>query len=116
MSEDIPGWLVASEGALTVALDVNISEELKQEGIARELVNRLQNLRKDSGLEVQDKIRVFIQDGNAEVAAAVQSFGKYISEEVQALELNLVPAIAGAEATVLDMDGFNLPVRIEVAR
>ncbi|WP_207433710.1 isoleucine--tRNA ligase [Sabulibacter ruber] len=116
MSEDIPGWLVASEGALTVALDITITEDLRLEGMARELVNRLQNLRKDSGLEVQDKIRVFLQDGNEEVAAAVQAFGGYISEEVQAVELSLVPSLPDAEATVLDMEGFNLPVRIEVAR
>nr|WP_241749241.1 isoleucine--tRNA ligase [Rufibacter sediminis] len=116
MSEDIPGWLVASEGALTVALDITITEELRLEGMARELVNRLQNLRKDSGLDVQDKIRVFLQDGNEEVASAVQAFGGYISEEVQAVELTLVPSLADAEATVLDMEGFSLPVRLEVAR
>ncbi|MFB9863002.1 isoleucine--tRNA ligase [Rufibacter immobilis] len=116
MSEDIPGWLVASEGALTVALDTTITEELRLEGMARELVNRLQNLRKDSGLDVQDKIRVFLQDGNEEVAAAVQAFGGYIAEEVQAVELTLVPNLADAEATVLDMEGFSLPVRLEVAR
>ena len=56
MSEDIPGWLVASEGKLTVALDINVTEELKQEGIAREFINRIQNLRKDSGFDVTDKI------------------------------------------------------------
>ncbi|AKQ47805.1 isoleucine--tRNA ligase [Rufibacter radiotolerans] len=116
MSEDIPGWLVASEGALTVALDINITEELRLEGMARELVNRLQNLRKDSGLEVQDKIRVQIQEGNAEVAAAVQAFGGYISEEVQAVELALVPSLPVDKATVLEMEGFSLPVNLEVAR
>ncbi|ALI98999.1 isoleucine--tRNA ligase [Rufibacter tibetensis] len=116
MSEDIPGWLVASEGALTVALDITITDELRLEGIARELVNRLQNLRKDSGLDVQDKIRVFLQDGNEEVAAAVQAFGGYISEEVQAVELTLVPSLTETEAAVLDMEGFSLPVRLEVAR
>nr|WP_225986649.1 isoleucine--tRNA ligase [Rufibacter sp. LB8] len=114
LSEDIPGWLVASEGALTVALDITISEELKLEGMARELVNRLQNLRKDSGLDVQDKIRVQLQGGNEEVASAVQAFGGYISEEVQAVELTVVPELA--ESTILEMEGFNLPVRIEVAR
>ncbi|WP_181304812.1 isoleucine--tRNA ligase [Rufibacter sp. XAAS-G3-1] len=116
MSEDIPGWLVASEGALTVALDITITEELRLEGMARELVNRLQNLRKDSGLDVQDKIRVFLQGGNEEVAAAVQAFGGYISEEVQAVELTLVPTLTEADAAVLDMEGFSLPVRLEVAR
>ena len=61
-SEDIPGWLVANEGKLTVALDVNITQELKDEGIAREFVNRIQNIRKDSGFEVTDKIAVEIQN------------------------------------------------------
>ena len=57
MSEDIPGWLVANEGTITVALDINISEELQQEGMARELINRIQNIRKESGFDVTDKIR-----------------------------------------------------------
>jgi isoleucyl-tRNA synthetase len=116
MSEDIPGWLVASEGTITVALDITLTEELRLEGMARELVNRLQNLRKDSGLEVQDKIRVFIQDGQEEVRAALQLFGNYIAEEVQAVDLTLVPTLAEGDATVLDMEGISLPVRIEVAR
>lgn len=114
LSEDIPGWLVASEGSLTVALDITISEDLKLEGMARELVNRLQNLRKDSGLDVQDKIRVFLQEGQEEVAAALRAYGAYISEEVQAVELKLVPELT--DATVLELDEFNLPVRLEVAR
>lgn len=61
-SEDMPGWLVASEGKLTVALDITVTEELKAEGVARELINRIQNIRKDSGFEVTDKIRVEIED------------------------------------------------------
>src|SRR5690606_9985806 len=68
-SQDIEGWLVANSGKLTVALDINITEELKNEGIARELVNRIQNLRKESGLEVTDKIEVTLQkDGLVEEA------------------------------------------------
>ncbi|MGV3540997.1 MAG: DUF5915 domain-containing protein, partial [Rufibacter sp.] len=114
LSEDIPGWLVASEGSLTVALDITISEDLKLEGMARELVNRLQNLRKDSGLDVQDKIRVYLQEGQPDVATALNAYGAYIAEEVQAVELQLVPQIS--EATVLELDEFNLPVRLEVAR
>ena len=61
ISEDIPGWLVANEGTITVALDINITEELRQEGVARELVNRIQNIRKESGFDVTDKINVIIQ-------------------------------------------------------
>ena len=68
-SEDIPGWLVASEGKLTVALDVNITQELKDEGIAREFVNRIQNIRKESGFEVTDKIAVEIQRHDADQSA-----------------------------------------------
>ncbi len=60
-SEDMPGWLVASEGKLTVALDITVTEELKAEGVARELINRIQNIRKDSGFEVTDKIRAEIE-------------------------------------------------------
>ena len=58
ISEDIPGWLVANEGSITVALDINITEELRQEGVARELINRIQNIRKESGFDVTDKIDV----------------------------------------------------------
>ncbi len=89
-TQDLPGWLVATDGALTVALDVTLTDELRQEGVARELVNRLQNLRKDSGLEVQDKIRVTLGQ-QPELEAAVQSFGDYIREEVQALSLDFAP-------------------------
>jgi isoleucyl-tRNA synthetase len=109
-SQDIPGWSVASEQGVTVALDVNLTEELKQEGIARDLVNRIQNLRKDLGLEVQDKIKLLVADSNAEVSAAITKFGSYIQEETQAISLS-VGNIAG-EQTVLDMDEFELAVQL----
>ncbi|MDX5418211.1 MAG: DUF5915 domain-containing protein, partial [Hymenobacteraceae bacterium] len=89
-SEDIPGWLVASEGKLTVALDITITEELKQEGIARDLVNRIQNLRKDSNLEVQDKIHIYMQRADEEVNQAVVNYSAYICAETQALTLDIV--------------------------
>ncbi|MBO0359728.1 isoleucine--tRNA ligase [Hymenobacter sp. BT186] len=111
-TQDLPGWLVATDGPLTVALDVTLTDELRQEGVARELVNRLQNLRKDSGLEVQDKIRVTLQQ-QPELEAAVQSFGSYIREEVQALALNFAPEISGG--SVLEFDEYNVPVQLEVA-
>ncbi|UOQ75407.1 isoleucine--tRNA ligase [Hymenobacter sp. 5516J-16] len=111
-TDDLPGWLVATDGPLTVALDVTLTDELRQEGVARELVNRLQNLRKDSGLEVQDKIRVTLGQ-QAELEAAVQSFGGYIREEVQALALNFAPEISGG--SVLEFDEYTVPVQLEVA-
>ena len=85
-TQDIAGWLVASQGNLTVALDVNITNELKNEGIARELVNRIQNLRKDSGLEVTDKIKLYIQPGGL-VETAVRSNETYIKNETLTKEL-----------------------------
>jgi isoleucyl-tRNA synthetase len=87
-SQDIEGWLVASAGAITVALDITINDGLKKEGIARELVNRIQNLRKESGLEVTDKIDVkILKDGQLE--KAVQSNIDYIKTETLTAELKL---------------------------
>ena len=88
-SQDIEGWLVANEGALTVALDVTISEELRKEGIARELVNRIQNLRKDSGFEVTDRIDVQIQN-DVLVAAAIASNEEYIKSETLTEDLKII--------------------------
>ena len=88
-SQDIEGWLVANQGAMTVALDVTISEPLRSEGIARELVNRIQNLRKDSGFEVTDRIEVFLQaDENIENAIKLNL--EYIKLETLTDELHLV--------------------------
>ncbi len=86
-SQDIPGWLVANSNGITVALDIKISEELKQEGIARELVNRIQNIRKDSGFEVTDKIKVQIQR-NGELEQAIKNNESYIKDETLTEELN----------------------------
>jgi isoleucyl-tRNA synthetase len=79
-SQDIDGWLVANSNGITVALDITISEELKEEGIARELVNRIQNIRKDSGFEVTDKIKVHLQK-NFELEKAVKANEAYIKSE-----------------------------------
>jgi isoleucyl-tRNA synthetase len=79
-SQDIEGWLVANSNGITVALDITISEELKQEGIARELVNRIQNIRKDSGFEVTDKIKVHLQN-NAELRKSSLANEAYIKSE-----------------------------------
>ena len=95
-TDDIPGWLVASEGRITVALDITLTDELKSEGIARELINRIQNFRKDSGLEVMDKIKLTF-DANEVVKSAIESNSDYIKAEVLALDI--------AFATLSDSDG-----------
>ena len=111
-SEDIPGWAVAAEGGVTVALDINITEDLKKEGIARDFVNRVQNLRKDMGLEVLDKINIEVEKDGEFVTAALTSFKEYISTETQALKLELKDKVSdGAE---VDMDEFMLKVKISV--
>ena len=112
-TDDLPGWLVATDGPLTVALDVTLTDELRQEGLARELVNRLQNLRKDSGLEVQDRIRVTLADQQPALTAAVAAFGDYIRTETQALALDFAPDVTGG--SLLEFDDFAVPVRLEIA-
>jgi len=111
-SQDIPGWLVAAEAGVTVALDVTLDDELKQEGVARELVNRIQNLRKDTGLEVTDRISVRILDTEA-VRAAVLSNRDYICREILAEQLELVGSVsAGHDVEVAD--GVNTSIEIEL--
>ena len=110
-SEDIPGWTVASEGRLTVALDITLSEELKQEGIARDLVNRVQNMRKDMGLEVQDKIKINIEKNTDLVNAALEANREYICQETQALSLEFTEGLSDAE--LLEMDEHKIRVKIE---
>jgi isoleucyl-tRNA synthetase len=113
-SEDIPGWSVAREGNLTVALDITVTDELKKEGVARDLVNRIQNLRKDQGLEVQDKIEISVKQGNALVDAAIQAHKAYICQETQATELQLVNTLS--DATALEMDEGVVAVSLKVVR
>ena len=103
MSEDIPGWLVASEGKLTVALDINVTEELKQEGIAREFINRIQNLRKDSGFDVTDKIILKIQKNEA-INDSVINYKDYIASQTLAEELNLVDSCNETEGKLVEID------------
>ncbi|RED46585.1 isoleucyl-tRNA synthetase [Winogradskyella eximia] len=100
-SQDIEGWLVANEGALTVALDVTINEELRKEGIARELVNRIQNLRKDSGFEVTDRIDVQLQN-DPQVAAAIASNEEYIKSETLTEKLEIKDSIDNGIEIVFD--------------
>ena len=101
-AEDVPGWQVASLGKLTIALDVALTDELKQEGIARELINRIQNLRKSSGLEVTDKINVKL-NGGAAVAQAVSNNLSYICAEILAVDLILDTQLdTGEKVTIND--------------
>ena len=90
--QDIPGWLVASEGEITVALDKTITPELKQEGIAREFVNRLQNIRKEAGLEVTDRIKVTV-DSDETILQAISAFNSYICAEILADSISNVSPI-----------------------
>ena len=94
-SEDMPGWLVASQGALTVALDVELTPELRQEGLARELVNRIQNLRKASGFEVTDRIEVTIASNQA-LQEALERFGPYVCAQTLAREIRFAEHPEGA--------------------
>lgn len=102
-TKDIPGWTVASEGAVTVALDITISEELRSEGIARELVNRIQNLRKDSGLDVTDTIALFVEK-QPEIEQAVNINKNYICAETLASQLILKEAITEEKAMEVEVE------------
>ncbi len=113
-SEDMPGWLVASEGKLTVALDITITEELKREGVARELVNRIQNIRKESGFEVTDKISVEIESNDL-TAPAVESFAQYIAQQTLAVDVKAVAAPAGAFVVDSDIDEVALKIAVTKA-
>ena len=113
-SEDIPGWLVASEGGLTVALDITLTEELKKEGLSRDVVNRVQNLRKDKGLEVQDRIAISCSTTDEMMRKAINEFDAYIMMETQATSIDFADTLSDAE--VFDIDGIELSVQIQVTR
>ena len=108
-SEDIPGWLVANEGKLTVALEVTVTEELRREGIARELVNRIQNIRKSNGFEITDKIRITISK-NLQTDDAVNEYKDYICNQVLGTSLDLADEVK--EGTELNFDDFSLLVNV----
>ena len=108
-SEDIPGWLVANEGKLTVALEVTVTDELKREGIARELVNRIQNIRKSSGFEITDKISIVLSK-NPNTDDAVNEYNTYICNQVLANSLTLADEVA--DGTELSFDDFSLYVKV----
>ena len=109
--EDIPGWLVANDGNVTVALDVTVTPELKNEGMARELINRIQNIRKASNFEITDKVKVELSK-TPSVEAALADFGDYIAAQVLASELKLVDALEGDDVVELDVDDEKFYARV----
>ena len=109
-SEDIPGWLVANEGRLTVALDITITDDLKKEGLARELVNRVQNLRKSSGFDITDKVNITVAS-SAEMDDAITEYKEYISNQVLANSIEIANEPI-ADATTLDFEDFKLDVKV----
>lgn len=117
-SEDMPGWLVTSEGQLTIALDVQITDELRREGVARELINRIQNLRKDSGFDVTDKIEVAIfADGKAgeEIASSLDAYKDYVAAQTLALSVSL-HGLSEAPQTAAEVEWDGGEVRIGLKR
>jgi isoleucyl-tRNA synthetase len=108
-SEDIPGWLVVNEGKLTVALDITVTEDLKLEGIARELINRIQNLRKDSGFDVTDKISIVMQK-HPETDAAITEHRDYIMSQVLGVSLETVEKVD--DGVDVDMDDYMLSIKL----
>ena len=112
ITEDMPGWLVANNGVITIALDIELTPALIEEGIARELINRIQNLRKSSGLEITDRIAVQLEN-REEIAAAVTNCNEYIASQVLATSLVLVDGLA--DGTTLEMDGYNVNCVLEKA-
>ena len=112
ISEDIPGWLVANEGKLTVALDITITEELRKEGIARELVNRIQNIRKSSGFDITDKVNVVIASNEA-TDAAVEEYKDYMANQVLANSIEIAPVMT--DGIELDLDDLKLMIQVQKA-
>ena len=108
INEDMPGWLVANEGNLTVALDVTLTDELRKEGLARELINRIQNLRKDSGLEITDRINVTIQPNEA-MEQAVEAYGEYVCNQVLADSISF----KDNDGKTAEFDEFNLNISLQ---
>ena len=113
ISEDIPGWLVSNEGNLTVALDITVTDELRREGLARELVNRIQNVRKSKNFDITDKVVVTINP-DERINDAVESYEDYIARQVLAVAINVEP-VEGDDAIELDMDGWKLNIKVEKA-
>lgn len=116
LTEDIPGWLVASESGITVALDVTLTNELRGEGIARDFVNRIQNLRKDRDFSVTDKVQIVLERTDEVLVQAIETNSDYIQQEVQAVSLELVNDLNGsASVAEIEMDEFLLRIKVERA-
>jgi isoleucyl-tRNA synthetase len=113
ISEDIPGWQVANEGKLTVALDITVSDDLRYEGVAREFVNRIQNIRKDYGFDVTDKITVLIED-HGFVHEAVYRHAGYIASQTLATSVTLADSLEGDNVKEIDIDEWI--VKMEVSK
>lgn len=117
-SEDIPGWAVAAEGGITVALDITITDELQREGIARDFVNRVQNLRKDMGMEVLDKIAIEVENQHKFATSALKEFKDYICTETQSLQLEFKDQIAEAVEVpiAIGAEEFGLKVKVSLQK
>ena len=113
LTEDMPGWLVANNGILTIALDIELTDELIEEGIARELINRIQNLRKSSGLDITDRIAIVLED-RREIHNAVLHCGDYIKSQVLATSLTLSTFdFEQSGLSTIEMDGYNVKINIK---
>ena len=115
-SEDMPGWLVATEGTLTLALDITITDALRYEGVARELINRIQNLRKDSDFDVTDKITVKVfADGpdGEEIAASLAGFRDYVAAQTLAVDVQAAPISESGDAPEVEWNDGNIRIRVE---
>lgn len=112
ISEDIPGWLVTNEGKITVALDINITPELVEEGIAREFVNRIQNIRKDSGFDVTDKINIIIQS-HSELDTAINNYGDYICSQTLGNSIKLTEKVEQNNSVIVEVNNLETVLYIE---
>jgi isoleucyl-tRNA synthetase len=113
ISEDIPGWQVANDGKLTVALDITVTDDLRYEGIAREFVNRIQNIRKESGFDVTDKITVLIEDHEV-IREAIKRHTAYISSQTLATEISVVEFVTGENIREIEIE--EVMIRISVRK
>ena len=109
ISEDIPGWLVSNEGNLTVALEIELTDELRREGMSREIINRVQNLRKDNGFEITDRVRVFLGGANDFVRQSVEAYGKDIATSVLADQI----IFEDNDGPLVDFDDFDMNIKVE---
>ena len=112
-NEDIPGWLVANEGAVTVALDVTVTEDLRREGMAREIVNRVQNLRKNRDYDITQRINIVVAPSPL-TDDAVKDYGEYICRQVLADAIAVAPVEAPAEDEVFDIDGNTVVISVSL--